>query len=60
MSTCIIDSSDGGLYRDEDHAQALPHYIGPFASPTDAQAYLASLSPLWGSYTIPLLTAPQG
>lgn len=55
----IIDSSDGGLYLDEANYKPLPTYIGPFPSREAAEAYLNDLGPLWGSYTIPVLTSPE-
>lgn len=52
MNVCIIDSSDGGLYLDENHYQPLPSHIGPFTSEREAQRYLDEIRPLWGSYSI--------
>ncbi|MBT2484776.1 MULTISPECIES: hypothetical protein [unclassified Microbacterium] len=46
------------LGRDSGHSDQLPRYIGPFASVDDAEAYVASQGPLWGSWITIRATAP--
>lgn len=53
----VIESA--GLSRDATGHNLLPDLIGPFASRADAEAWIAAQGPLWGSWGITHLTAPE-
>ena len=44
------------LYLDQMYYRALPSTIGPFISREEADTFIGSMAPLWGSYTVTPLT----
>lgn len=45
--------------QDEAGRQPLPRLIGPFADREAAEAYMAAIGPLWGSWSVVPLTEPN-
>lgn len=48
----------GHVYRDAYCHQKVPTPLGPFENREDASLFMASLSPLWGSWNVEPLASP--